>query len=119
MDHPYCRQFPGGQVCRRIGIHVSRNYCRSVCRGQPADEIIQEKEKRRVMTPQIEPWRLKCQTCPGPSGTHLDENDTFFKPCGYCLLLGIKLDGTRQHLADWWQSGGTCPLGHWPAREER
>jgi len=50
---------------------------------------------------------------------HKDEKDTYFKPCRFCLLLGIKPDGTRQNLQEWWESGGACPLGHWPAAEER
>ncbi|HOM61979.1 MAG TPA: hypothetical protein PLX18_11265 [Anaerohalosphaeraceae bacterium] len=71
------------------------------------------------MSPKIEPWRIWCQTCPGPSGKHLDDKDTYLKPCGFCLLLGIRTDGSRQPLADWWASGGACPLGHWPTVEKR
>ncbi len=119
MDHPYCKQFTGGRVCQRIRIHVSRNYCQLVCKGEPTEEIMQEKVQRLVMSPKIEPWRIWCQTCPGPSGKHLDDKDTYLKPCGFCLLLGIRTDGSRQPLADWWASGGACPLGHWPTVEKR
>lgn len=45
--------------------------------------------------------------------------DTFFRACSACLLLGIKPDGIRQNLQEWWQSGATCPLEHWPAVDKR
>ena len=64
-------------------------------------------------------YRIYCTTCPGPSGRHENEHDTFFRSCSICLLLGIKPDGTRQNLQEWWQSGGDCPLGHWPPAEQR
>jgi len=64
-------------------------------------------------------FRDYCLSCPGPSGRHESPNDTFFKGCSICLLLGIKPDGSRQNLQEWWQSGGACPLGHWPPAQER
>jgi len=115
---------------------VPKFFCDKICHGRPEEiqfppEIrhnIQRYQQRRAVDLQgqsipepalAKSFRSYCLTCPGPSGRHEDEKDTFFRGCSVCLLLGIKPDGTRQNLKEWWQSGGACPLGHWPGEEKR
>ena len=56
-----------------------------------------------------------CRTCPAEPSFYRETT------CGkkLCLTMGIKPDGKRVNLKEWWQSGGACPLGHWPSVEER
>ena len=124
--------------CRKCGCflpakaRVPEETC-PLGRWPSADAEVDEETIRRIQqSRQMQPkppnamkldtdrsFRDYCLSCPGPSGRHENQNDTFFKGCSICLLLGIRPDGSRQNLQDWWQSGGACPLGHWPAAEER
>lgn len=132
----FCDSFTGGRMCKVTGLMVPKFFCNKICHGKPEEvqfppEIkrnIEKYQQRQAVYPQkqsaSEPppaksFRGYCLTCPGSTGRHEDERDTFFRGCSVCLLLGIKPDGTRQNLKEWWQSGGACPLGHWPAAEKR
>ncbi len=132
-----CDSFTGGRMCKVTGLIVPKFFCDEICHGRPEEVQFPPEIKRNIERYQhrvqvsniqgqstLEPvptksFRAYCLTCPGPSGRHEDERDTFFRGCSVCLLLGIKPDGTRQNLSQWWQSGGTCPLGHWPAEDRR
>ncbi|HOQ06147.1 MAG TPA: hypothetical protein PKY88_13150 [Anaerohalosphaeraceae bacterium] len=132
----FCDSFTGGRMCQVIGLIVPKFFCVKVCHGRPEEVNFPPEIKRNIeryqqrqminlqgqsapeLTP-IKSFRDYCLTCPGPSGRHQDERDTFFRACSVCLLLGIKPDGTRQNLQEWWASGGACPLGHWPPKEKR
>jgi hypothetical protein len=133
----FCNTFTGGRMCKVTGLIVPKFFCNKICHGKPEEvdfppeikhnieryqQRVQVPNQQEQSTPEPVPgksFRHYCLTCPGPSGRHEDEKDTFFKGCSVCLLLGIKPDGTRQNLKEWWELGGTCPLGHWPAAEER
>jgi len=132
----FCDAFTSGRMCKVTGLIVPKFFCDKVCRSKPEEinfpqEIkygIQWYQQRQMINlqgqsaPELTPiksFRDYCLTCPGPSGRHEDERDTFFKGCSVCLLLGIKPDGTRQNLKEWWDTGGDCPLGHWPPVDKR
>ena len=133
----FCDSFTGGRMCKITGLIVPKLFCVKICHGRPEEIDFPPEIKRNFeryhqrsqgvtvqvqSTPEPPPaklFRAYCLTCPGPSGRHEDEKDTYFRGCSVCLLLGIKPDGTRQNLKEWWQSGGACPLGYWPAAEER
>jgi hypothetical protein len=132
----FCDSFTGGRMCKVTGLIVPKFFCAKICHGRPEEvdfppeikQNIQRYQQRQPVDPQrqsipepapVKSFRHYCLTCPGPSGRHEDEQDTFFRGCSVCLLLGIKPDGTRQNLGQWWQSEGACPLGHWPAAEVR
>lgn len=126
-------------------LKVNTSFCLNVCCGKPKDPAVKEKavevlpalpvDQRKsadavvannnddAVLPTKRVWRTEhtfyCKTCPGPSGSHKDPQDTYFRSCSVCLLFGIKPDGTRQNLKEWWDTGGDCPLGHWPPVKER
>jgi hypothetical protein len=133
----FCEAFISGRMCKVTGLIVPKFFCEKICHGKPEEvdfpqeiKLSIQRYQQRAQAPNYqgqnvaEPapaksFRAYCLICPGPSGRHEDEQDTFFRACSVCLLLGIKPDGTRQNLQKWWQSGGACPLGHWPMVEDR
>jgi hypothetical protein len=115
-------------MCKVTGLIVPKFFCEKICHGKPEEvdfptEIrhnIDRYQQRRPVDPQgqnvAEPAPAKsfqsyCLTCPGPSRRHENQQDTFFRACSVCLLLGIKPNGTRQNLQEWWQSGGALAAG--------
>ena len=123
-------------------LKVNSFFCLNVCCGKPTDSAVKEKAAKTLSALPVDQrksavaeiannndnaarhiWRAEhtfyCKTCPGPSGSHKDPQDTYFRSCSVCLLFGIKPDGTRQNLKEWWDTGGDCPLGHWPPVDKR
>ncbi len=123
MRSDYCEQFTGGH-CEIIDAPASIDFCLAICKGGLTKEAREQKHGAEFSQaeghsmPAIEPWRALCLKCPGPGGGHFA--GSFFKACGYCLLIGINpATGKRVHLADWWKNGGECPLGTWPPIDKR